>query len=365
MRHGLIAPVLTTALLAAACTSTSQASAPLTGPTTCTASQLEMRLIFIGYATGNVEGIVDVRNKSSRDCDLSGYPALQLLDAAGNPLPTRTSNTTTSFFRAGPAPFVGVTLSAGSDPITVGRAIAGHAYIEMTWGDGTPPCEQPSSFAITPPGATGRVVISATPPTAGAPMPDICSGGAVSMLPIQQPKGEWVGPPPATPAPSPLAIPSPVVPFVRCLATDLSMGYFVLGAAAGSVRGMIEVRNDSSRECDLYGYAGLQFLDANRHPLPTHVTWTATNFWSDGPAAENVVGLTAGTPAIAGTQVAGHAYFPMWWSDVQPPCTSPAIIQVTPPDSDRSVFIASSGLPPDFCGNGSVWINPTQPASNG
>ena len=363
MRLRLIAPVLTIATLVAACSSESSAPAPLAGSTTCTASQLEMRLIFIGYATGNVEGIIDVRNQSGRDCNLSGYPAIRLLDAAGNPLPTKTSNTTTSFFRPSPAIFVGVTLSAGSGPITVGQAVAGHAYIEMTWGDGTPPCERPSYFAITAPGTAGSIVISAASPDRGIPLPYICDGGAVSILPVQQPKGEWVGPPPATPMPSPLVIPSPVSPFLRCLATDLSMKFFVLGAAAGSVRGMIEVRNDSSYECDLYGYADLQFLDANRHPLPTEVTWTATNFWSSSPAAENVVGLTAGTPGITGSQVAGHAYFPLWWSDVQPPCITPAIIEVTPPDSDRSVFIPTSGLPPGFCGNGNVWINATQPAS--
>ena len=201
VRHALIAPSLTIAILAAACTTTTHPAVPLIASTRCDASQLEMRLIFVGFATGNVEGIVDVRNKSSHDCDLYGYPALQLIDATGGQLPTKAYDTTTSFFHSGPVSEVAVILSAGSDPINPNGPTAGHAYIDMSWSDGSPPCERPSFFAITPPGAAGSIVVSANSPIPGTPMPYICGGGVVGVLPIQSPKGISIGPVAVSPTP--------------------------------------------------------------------------------------------------------------------------------------------------------------------
>src|SRR4051794_3627774 len=110
MRPCLTAFVLAAALLAAACSSSSQASKPTPVSISCKASQLEMRLVFVGFATGNVEGIVDVRNRGSNDCDLSAYPRVELLGAGGQPLQTNAYDTTTSFFRTSPAVEVEVTL---------------------------------------------------------------------------------------------------------------------------------------------------------------------------------------------------------------------------------------------------------------
>lgn len=364
MRQGLIAPVLAIALLSAACSTSTQTGALLTGPIWCKASQLEARLVFMGFATGNVEAIIDVRNNGDRDCDLSGYPGLQLLDGSGGPLPTDARDTTTTFFQTTPAVEVVVTLAAGSDPITTEGVTPGHAYIVLSWSDGSPPCEQPASFAITPWDSGGSIVVNATPPVPETPMPYICDGGAVAVLPLQPDKlisfHQATHP---SPTPSPLVIPSPNEPFVFCLASDLSMSFFVLGAAGGSVRAMIEVRNTSSRECDLDGYAGLQFLDSKRRPLPTHVVWTPTNFWSSGPEPENVVALPAGTPRITGDEVAGHAYIPLWWSDVMPPYTNPSVIGVTPPGSYQMVDTQEMNGISDIGGNGTVYVNPIQPAS--
>jgi hypothetical protein len=366
MRLRLIAPALTIAVLAAACSSSSQPHAPLIGPTTCTATQLEMRLIFIGYATGNVEGIVDVRNKSNRDCDLAGYPAIQLLDATGSPLPTMSHDTTTSFFHPNPVVFVGVTLDAGSDPLSTDAPIAGHGYIDMSWSDGPAPCERPSSFAITPRDAGGSVLVSARPPIASTPAPYICGGGAIDVLPIQPAKGgSVVARPPVSPTPSPLAIPAPVTPFIRCDTPALDMAFFVIGAAGGSVRGVIEVRNRSARSCDLYGYVGLQLRDGLGRPLHTHVKWSTDNFFLTSPAAEMVVGLPPNTSLITGSPVAGHAYIPLGWNEVQPPCVIPWQIEITPPDANSSVFIQTGpvGEQTSICSDGYVVVNPVQPAS--
>lgn len=213
-------------------------------------------------------------------------------------------------------------------------------------------------------GVDGTIVVSATPPVPGTPAPYICGGGAVAVLPLQPAKlisfHQATYP---SPTPSPLVIPSPKAPFVFCQANDLSMSFFVIGVAGGSVRAMIEVRNISSRDCDLYGYAGLQFLDSKRRPLPAHVIWTRNNFWSSDPEPENVVAVPAGTPRITGDQVAGHAYIPLWWSDVTPPYTNPSVIAVTPPGSDQPVFTQELNGVTDIGNDGTINVNPARPAS--
>lgn len=150
MRPALIALLLAITLVSAGCSSSTQSGAVLMGPVWCKASQLEARLVFMGFAAGNAEGIIDVRDKGGRDCDLSSYPELQLLDGSGRPLPTRAGDTTTTFFQTAPAVEGVVTLEAGSDPITTEGVTPGHAYIVLSWSDGSSPCERPASFAITP-----------------------------------------------------------------------------------------------------------------------------------------------------------------------------------------------------------------------
>src|SRR2546423_14306357 len=86
--------------------------------------------------------------------------------------------------------------------------------------------------------------------TAGSAVPTPCAKGTFS--------------PQASSTPSPLIIPSPTMPFLRCDTRDLEMQVAVDGAAAGSVRATIELRNKSNHDCDLYGYAGLQLLNSFR-----------------------------------------------------------------------------------------------------
>ena len=170
-------------------------------------------------------------------------------------------------------------------------------------------------------------------------------------------------------AASPLSIPSPTLPFVRCDTSVLEMAVIEEGAAAGNVSATIEVRNKSNRDCDLYGYAGLQLLDAAGHALPTHVVWTTNSFFLNTPATESMVGLPAGTPPITPDHpIAGHAYIPLSWDDVQMPCSEVAQLQVTPPDASTSLVIVAApptGQPAamDVCSGGTIDVNPTRAAS--
>src|SRR5882762_6215688 len=94
---------------------------------------------------------------------------------------------------------------------------------------------------------------------------------------------------------SPLAIPSPTVPFVRCDTTNLEMQLIFVGAGLGNVGALIEVRNKSTRDCDLRGYAGLQLLDAVGRPVQQSVVWSDTSYIFGANQVEDVIGLPAGT----------------------------------------------------------------------
>ena len=148
----------------------------------------------------------------------------------------------------------------------------------------------------------------------------------------------------------------------------------MLGAAAGNISATIEVRNKSQHDCDLYGYAGLQLLDAHARPLPTHVIWSTTSFFLQSPAVAQIVGLPAGTVPISRipfdpmhpvSEVPGHAYVPISWEDVVSPCSKAAQLKVTPPDAFTSLTISAADLFAPLmyvCPNGTIFVNPTRAA---
>jgi hypothetical protein len=167
--------------------------------------------------------------------------------------------------------------------------------------------------------------------------------------------------------PMPLAIPSPTTLFLRCDTADLEMQLIHVGFGLGNVGGLIEARNKSSRDCDLYGYAGVQLLDSVGRPLPTTVIWSTSSYIFGGDQVEVVVGLPAGTgPIDPDRPVAGHAYIPISWNEVQEPCSEAAKLRVTPPDAYSSQIISAQlgGTPGVmyFCSGGTVIVNPTRVA---
>ena len=211
----------------------------------------------------------------------------------------------------------------------------------------------------------------ATPPVASRPSPTsaVQTSPAPSSSPVRSPS------PAAHPTQRPLVIPSPRTPFFRCDTPDLEMRLISLGAAAGNISATIEVRNKSQRDCDLYGYAGLQLLDAHGRLLTTRVIWSRTSFFLSSPAAETVVGLPPGTAPISrlpfdpmhpAPQVPGHAYIPLSFNDVVAPCSNAVQLRVTPPDAYQPVVISAvlpGGFGMDVCSGGTVWVNPTRVAA--
>jgi len=169
------------------------------------------------------------------------------------------------------------------------------------------------------------------------------------------------------------------MPFARCDTPDLEMRLVKLAAAAGNISATIEVRNKSQHDCDLYGYAGLQLLDAHSRPLPTHAIWSTTSFFLQSPAVAQIVGLPAGTVPISRigfdpmhpvSEVPGHAYIPLSWNDVVDPCSNAAQLKLTPPDAFTALVISAAPPPPqapltDICSGGTVYVNPTRAAAMG
>lgn len=190
-----------------------------------------------------------------------------------------------------------------------------------------------------------------------------CTTGGTVSPPVA--KGQSF--PSTSSSPSPLAIPSPTMPFVRCDTGDLEMQLIGEGAAAGSVKASIEVRNKSNRDCDLYGYSGIQLLNAFRQPLPTNVIWSKEAFFLTTPAVAEVVGLPSGTPPMTPNRpIPGHAYIPISFNDVLEPCSEASLLKVTPPDASTSLVI-STGPPsmPGYmtvCSGGALVVNPIRAA---
>jgi uncharacterized protein DUF4232 len=217
------------------------------------------------------------------------------------------------------------------------------------------------AFSVTVLGACSP----SEPNTAAAKTPDnTVQQSASAVTPAASPI------PAGSPNPSQLAVPPPTVPFLRCDSADLEMRLINESAAAGNIGATIEVRNKSKRDCDLYGYAGMQLLDASGRPLPTKVIWSTNSFFLASPAPELVVGLPAATPPITPDRpVPGHAYIPISWNDVLEPCSVASLLRVTPPDAYTSLLISVAppgGLPSmlEVCSGGTLYVNPTRPAQS-
>lgn len=73
------------------------------GPPPCTAAMLHASFLGGQGATGHEEVAFSLHNVSGATCHTYGYPGVQFLDKAGNPLPTASTRTTHDFFGTAPA----------------------------------------------------------------------------------------------------------------------------------------------------------------------------------------------------------------------------------------------------------------------
>ena len=146
-------------------TTSTSATTPTTGGSTtttapsnrCHVSQLIVGLDQSapgGAAAGSVGYTYVFTNKSSTLCTLEAYPGLQMLDGAGNAIPTHVSRGTGAT-TVPPEPVNLVSLAPG------GKAWFALGFADQT-GFGSAQCPRSTSLEVTPPNAFGHLTITGT-----------------------------------------------------------------------------------------------------------------------------------------------------------------------------------------------------------
>jgi hypothetical protein len=121
----------------------------------------------------------------------------------------------------------------------------------------------------------------------------------------------------------------------RCHTADLAVEVGQSDSGTGHTGLNLALVNRSTHPCRIYGYGGVQLLDAAGAALPT----------------QQVRGRPAPQPITL--RPGGHAYSVLTWvhSPEAPPCSSSAFLLVTPPDETKSIQVAFSYT---VCQNGQI-----------
>ena len=167
VRH---ATTTTTSRPATSSSTTSVASTTTTSgpvPAACATGQLAATVAGSSGAAGTIETTVALRNTSATNCVLAGYPMLQMVDATGAALATKTVDKGSYSFTSQP-----------SSPVTIPPGQSGSfniGYSDVPTGTETT-CPTSAALQITPPGVTGHLTLTAslTP----------CNGGTLVVSPI-------------------------------------------------------------------------------------------------------------------------------------------------------------------------------------
>ncbi len=128
----------------AAAKSAAQAAAAISSTSTCTSSQLAVELGPDDAAMGHIGQVVSFKNVSTKSCALKGYPGLEMLDAAGHPIPTEMTD--------GPS-YIVPSLPERTVVLTVGSEASFDLGFSDATGYGTAVCPTSARVAVTPPDA--------------------------------------------------------------------------------------------------------------------------------------------------------------------------------------------------------------------
>jgi hypothetical protein len=167
--------------------------------------------------------------------------------------------------------------------------------------------------------ATAPGVVPAAPPPVDhtATTPDSTTGGTDRTSP----------PPPGTP---------------RCHTADLALKVGQDDSATGHTGLNLALVNRSTHRCRIYGYGGVQLLDATGAALPTRQERTGQR------------------PELVTLRPGHRAYSALTWisSPEAPPCSNAAFLQVIPPDETEPI---RARFAHSVCGNGVLNQGPYQP----
>lgn len=111
---------------------------------------------------------------------------------------------------------------------------------------------------------------------AAAPPPSPVATSAASTAAPAAPAGSTTAPAPVASATTPRAAgtkaPTSPAGSSRCHTSELSVAFGPVDAGAGQRHGTVLLQNRSGRRCTIFGFGGLQVLDAARRPLPVALT---------------------------------------------------------------------------------------------
>jgi Protein of unknown function (DUF4232) len=164
------------------------------------------------------------------------------------------------------------------------------------------------------------------------------SQGATPVTTAPAPSTTTGGPPATAPTRSVQAGPA------RCHTADLGVSLGQQDSATGHTGLNIALTNRSPRPCRLYGYGGVQLLDAAGHWLPTQ------QLRAPQPAPR-LITLAPGASAYSG----------LYWA-INPdagPCVRSTFLLVTPPDETESIRTAFAQR---VCSQGRIQQTSYQPA---
>jgi hypothetical protein len=138
----------------------------------CESANLRVGLMGVAQAMNQPRAEFELTNTGAA-CQMNGWPDVQMLDAGGGSLPTKLTQATSVYVGTQERPEI-VVLQPG------GRAFFGVGWVNSV---APGPCERPSKFRITPPGANGSHDVDVV---FGNGIPaEVCEGGALSVLPVQ------------------------------------------------------------------------------------------------------------------------------------------------------------------------------------
>jgi len=172
--------------------------------------------------------------------------------------------------------------------------------------------------------------------------------------PAATPSDPAVAAPTAPPAAVPPAAATSAGAVERCLPAQLVLAVGRVGVGLGNAGAVFILTNRSRTACYLYGFPGMQLLDALGRPLPTRVLRTGAYTFTEVPPRR--VDLTPG----------GEASFSAGWSSATGypgvPCPASESVEVTPPDDTAQLTVAA-GI--QACPDGTIHVSPVIAGARG
>ncbi|HEX7025310.1 MAG TPA: DUF4232 domain-containing protein [Gemmatimonadales bacterium] len=142
----------------------------------------------------------------------------------------------------------------------------------------------------------------------------------------------------------------------RCHTWQLQPELGEIGAAAGNRKVVFVLRNESQIACTLYGYPGMQMLDGQGNPLPTHVIRGGGYTFTDVPPATVLL-----DPGASASFAAGYAVIPTGDQSHDVACPTSARLLITPPNAFDQLAIPAMLDPCE----GDIYVSPVVAGTTG